>query len=71
MRSLRRLCAVFVLTLALALSTFAGQIDIGVTSPPPPPQNTTATGQIETTATSTDQVTQTILSLLQSVLALF
>ena len=47
MKTLRRLCAAFVLTLALALSTFAGDMTTGITAPPPDPQ-ATATGDMST-----------------------
>ena len=87
MKTLRRLCAAFVLTLALALSTFAGDISTpGVSSPPPPPDSQAATtgdmstsvaGQMDTTLTGdmpTTGVTatdSTLLNLLQSVLSVF
>jgi type IV secretory pathway VirB2 component (pilin) len=78
MKTLRRLCAALVLTLALALSAFGGEIATGVTAPPPPPQatatgeiSTTVTGDIATGVTVTDPVTETLLSLLQSLLSLF
>jgi hypothetical protein len=70
MKTLRRLCAVFVLTLALALSAFAGDISTGVTEPPPPSQ-ATSTGDISTGVTATDPATDIFLSLLQSLLSLF
>lgn len=79
MKTLRRLCAAFVLTLALTLSAFGGQIETGVTTAPPPPPDTAATGQIETGitgeissgVTATDPVTEIALNLLQSLLSLF
>jgi hypothetical protein len=78
MKTLRRLCAVFVLTLTLALSAFAGQIETGI-APPSPPPDAAATGQIETGVTgeistsiiATDPATEVVLSLLQSLLSLF
>ena len=51
MRTFQRLFAAFALTLMLALSAFAGQIETGIASQPPPPQSTTQAmtqGQIET-----------------------
>jgi hypothetical protein len=52
MKTLRRLCAVFVLTLALALSAFAGDMTTGVTAPPPPSTSqATSTGDIQTGVT--------------------
>lgn len=82
MKNLQRLCASVVLTLALAASVFAGQIDTGKTPPPPPPTSATAAGQIDTgiappdttpngETTSVESVTEIALNLLQSVLALF
>lgn len=79
MKPLRRLCAALALTLALTLSTFAGDIHTGITAPPPPPTDAAATGQIETGVTgdihtgitATDPVTEVVLNLLQSLLSLF
>ena len=48
MRTFKRLCAAFVLTLMLALSTFAGDIQTGIASTPPPSEQATTQGQIET-----------------------
>ena len=82
MRTLRRLCAALVLTLVLALSAFAGEIDTMFVPPPPPPQqsmtqategeiDTGIAGEIDTTAAITSPVTDTALNLLQSVLSIF
>jgi len=79
MKTLRRLCATFVLTFMLALSAFAGDIQTGVTATPPPPESQATTGQIETGVTgdiqtgvtATDPVTEIVLNLLQSLLSLF
>ena len=84
MKTLRQLCVAVVFTLALAISTFAGEMEITKTSPPPPSQPQTATlngdmqtgltGQEETGSgevSATDSATETALNLLQSVLALF
>lgn len=86
MKPLRQLCAVFVLALALSLSSFAGEIQTGVTTPPPPSQmmstgdistgvtgeiSTGITGDITTGVTATDPATDIFLSLLQSLLSLF
>lgn len=60
------------ITLALALSTFAGEMHTGFASPPPP-----ATGGMETTRTvaATDFVditgTEIVLSFMQNMLSLF
>ena len=59
MKTLRRLCAVLMLTLVLALSTFAGDIQTGVT------------GDIQTGITAIGPVTEIALNLLQSILSLF
>ena len=80
MRTLQRLCAAFALTLMLALSAFAGEIQTGYTPPPPPPDPAMAQGQIETGSTAgeittgltaTDAATEITLNLLESVLSLF
>jgi hypothetical protein len=83
MKTLRQLCVAVVFTLALAISTFAGEMEITKTSPPPSqPQTATLngemqiglTGQEETgsgEASATDSATEAVLNLLQSVLALF
>lgn len=61
MKTLQRLCAALVLTLAFTLSAFAGEMSTGFTDPPPPPPNsqtattggtsTTLDGQMDTTVT--------------------
>jgi hypothetical protein len=78
MKTLRRLCALLVLTLALSFSAFAGQIDTGFTPPPPPSQatvtgeiSTGVTGDMTTGVTATDPASDIFLSLLQSLLSLF
>ena len=83
MKTLRQLCVAVVFTLALSISTFAGEIDITKTSPPPSqPQTATVNGDMQTGLTgqeetgsgevsATDSATETVLNLLQSVLALF
>lgn len=81
MKTLRQLCVASVFTLALTVSTLAGEIHTGITSPQPP-QGITANGEIHTGVTgqeetsggevsATDSVTETVLNLLQSVLSLF
>lgn len=63
MKNLRQLCASFVLTLALALSTIAGEISTPGVS---------ATGEISTPGvTAFDPVTEAALNLIQSLLSLF
>ena len=83
MKTLRQLCVAGVFTLALAISTFAGEIEITKTSPPPTqPQTATANGEIEIgltgqeetgdgEASATDSAAEIALNLLQTVLALF
>jgi len=79
MKTLQRLCAVFVLTLALTMSAFAGDISTSVVSQPPSPESQTIqgdmttgyTGEMSTGVTSIDPVTEAALSLLQSLLSLF
>jgi hypothetical protein len=80
MKTFRRLCIALVLTLTLALSTYAGHIPCGVTDDPPQTASQAAntgeiatglTGQIATGAITSDPVTETLLSLLQSLLSLF
>jgi hypothetical protein len=53
MKHLRQLCAIAVLTFALASSTFAGDIQCGVVEPPPNPQ-ASMTGEMATGITATD-----------------
>ncbi len=72
MKALRQLCAASVLTLALALSAFAGEIQTPRTSPEQPTKQgeiqTGVTGQIDTMRQAT--ATEIALSLLQSMLSL-
>jgi hypothetical protein len=51
MKTLRQLCAVTILTLALAVFVSAGEIDCPgvVTPPPPPPPPESATSSVTTT----------------------
>lgn len=86
MKNLRQLCVAVVLTLVVAAHTFAGDMHTLVADPPPPsadgdihtlvadaPPPTAATdGQMDTMSSEAiDPVTETVLSLLQSVLTLF
>lgn len=85
MKTLLRLCAVFVLILILTLSTFAGDMETGITAPPPPPDSqamasgdssTMLVGQMDTTptgemSTGVTASDSTLLNLLQSVLSIF
>ena len=83
MKTLRRLCAAFMLTLALTLSAFAGDMTTMIVSPPPASQATTSgdmsttfAGQMDTTVTGDMQAgvaaaDSTLLNLLQGVLSIF
>ena len=82
MKSLRRFCVAFLLTLTLNLSAFAGQMSTTVAPPTPPAEPATAAGEMSTTITSESPVTESedaaaltsvteaALNALQSVLAL-
>lgn len=59
MKTLRQICAVSVLTIMLALSTFAGDMSTTVASP------------IQNGITTINPTTEVVLNLIQSVLALF
>jgi hypothetical protein len=82
MKKLQRFCAAVILTLALALSAFAGDMGFPGDVPPPPPPpsmmaDTSAPSVTSTSGTTTsdliavDPVTEAALGLLQSVLSLF
>jgi hypothetical protein len=82
MKNLRQFCAAVILTLALALSAFAGDMDFpGDVPPPPPPPSmmadtstpsaTIVTGTATQDVVAVDPVTEAALSLLQSVLSIF
>ena len=78
MKSLRRICAIFVLTLALVLPAFAGDMPTGVISTPPDSQasatgemSTSVTGDMTTGVTAMDSVTEVALNLLQNLPPLF
>lgn len=78
MKYLKQLCVACVLTITLALSTFAGQMTTGVVDPLPPPpsaatqgdMSTTDAGQMTTGVAATDTPIEIALNLLQSLLAL-
>ena len=87
MKTLRRLCAGCVLTLALALAAFAGEMPTGIATPPPPASQETTQGETTTGVagdmttgfagnmpagiTATDPATDALLTLLQTLLSLF
>ena len=83
MRNLKKLCAACVLTIIFALPAFAGEMPTGVTAPPPsPPSDSSSattqgnmeagiTGNMSTGATAVDSTTEAVLSLVQSLAALF
>jgi hypothetical protein len=61
MKTLRHTCAAIILTLALAVSVLAGEIDCpGVVGPTPTPTPTQMQTE-STTATVTDSITTTII----------
>jgi hypothetical protein len=56
MKTLRQACAATILTLVLAVTFFAGEIDCpGVVAPPPPAPST------DTTTTTTTSITTTVI----------
>jgi hypothetical protein len=80
MKCLHRFCFASVLTFALTVSTFAGDIHTGAV--PPPPDPIVSTGDIEcgviqtnensmSETASVDPMTELTLNILQSVMALF
>jgi hypothetical protein len=84
MKQLRILCALVVLTFALMVPAYAGDISTGIAAPPPPSSSATTEGNIstgitsqttegtgETTASTSSSITEIALNLLQSVLVLF
>jgi hypothetical protein len=82
MKCLRRFCFASVLTVALALPAFAGDIHTGVVPPPPPDPLTMSTGDINceviqpsensiSEIASVDPMTELTLNILQSMMALF
>lgn len=75
MLNLRTLYTAVVLAFVLTTSVFAGDMHTGITDPPQAPQSIISTGVVnesaEDEATASDSVTDTALSLLQSVLSLF
>ena len=80
MKSLRQFSITAVLTFAITISAFAGQMATGAVPPPPEPPATT-TSEIVTGVTATDEtgietafidpITGIALNILQSLLALF
>jgi hypothetical protein len=82
MMSLKNLCSTFILTLALAASTFAGTMEGGEIAPPSSPATATTQGGVMDTplasseemgdeTSAADTVTEAALRLLASVFALF
>jgi hypothetical protein len=67
MKPFRQLCATVIVTLSLALSTFAGQTPCGESDPPPPPPPQAAI----TPDSSTDSVTEIMMDIIQSILPPF
>jgi hypothetical protein len=81
MKKLKLSLSATVLTLALSLSAFAGDMQCGVTSQAPAQPTSMTAGETQTTVVSTsgtsveaatlNPVTETALSLMQSLLSLF
>jgi hypothetical protein len=79
MKKFRQFFACFVLTLVFTLSAFAGDIPFpGETNPPPPPSVLSDTSTPDATSNTSpsdavvlDPLTETTISLLQSVNSLF
>jgi hypothetical protein len=78
MKNIRQFCAAVALACVFTLSTFAGQMETGITEPPPPASTTDGqmetgiAGQITTgSSEAVDPVTEIALSLLQNLLPLF
>ena len=83
MKKLQQFCATTVLTLALTLSAFAGEIGTPGMEQPPPPPHVITTGDIGTPvviakgdilppgAVELDPLTEITLNLLQSLFSLF
>lgn len=82
MKQFQLLLSAAVLTFALSLSAFAGDIHAGIVASPPPNRQQTVAGDIHAGVTSTkgmsesemtalDPMTEIALGLLQSMLSLF
>ena len=69
MNNLRRFCAGLILTLALTVSAFAGNIECGGVVGQPPPEETAA-GEMQNGVEYTDPVTELAISLLTTILPL-
>jgi hypothetical protein len=79
MKSIKKFCAALSLALVLTVSAMAGDMHGGFVDPPPPQgqeaQSTTITVQASETTNSSesllDPLTESVVSILQSVLSLF
>jgi hypothetical protein len=79
MKKLKIFLAATILTLALAVTAFAGDMPCGITSSPPSQPATTVASDTETApssgtvseTTAVDPVTEIALNFIQSVLSLF
>ena len=78
MKSIKKFCAALSLALILTVSAMAGDMHGGFVAPPPPPdqaQSTTTADQITETTDSSesslDPLTEGLISVLQSLFALF
>lgn len=71
MKSLRQLCVALVVTLSLAIHTFAGGIETGIAPPPPALAGEIQIGVAGQMDTMVNGDIETGLSLIESLLALF
>jgi hypothetical protein len=75
MKNIRQVCVAFVLTLVFTNFALAGNMSTPVADPPPPPSASSSLiteGQMQTgSSEAIDLVTETAISLLQSLLPLF
>lgn len=82
MENLRKVCAAALLILVISLTALAGDMSCGITDPPPQQSQAVTTGDMSAGITATDNttedevavaspITETMLNIVQSVLALF
>lgn len=78
MKTLRRICATFMMTMVLTLAAYAGEMTTGIATTPPDSQtattgdmSTSVTGDMTTGVTAVDPVTGVVLNLLESLPPLF
>jgi hypothetical protein len=68
MNNLRHFCAGLILTLALTVPTFAGNIECGGVVSEPPPPTESVTGDMPNGVESTDTVTGLVISIFLDIL---